>query len=97
MDPNAAAALAEKGILGILLLVAMGTVVFLFLRLEKKQQEKDAAAAAYIADLKAEHAARLADKDKAGAAVLEQSNRAHNLVDRLTDVFEAMTGKKIQP
>lgn len=46
--------------------------------------------------IRAEHAERLSDKDKATEAILDQSNRAHNLVDRLTDVFEAMTGKKIQ-
>lgn len=87
---------AIKGMIAAL--AGAGSVIaFLFYRLEKKQQEKDAATAAYIADLKAEHAARLLDKDKAGAAVLEQSNRAHNLIDRLTDVFETMTGKKIQP
>lgn len=67
-----------------------GVVVFLFLDLRKANRE-------YIADLKAEHAARLKDKDEATKAILEQSNRAHNLVDRLTDVFEAMSGKKIQP
>jgi hypothetical protein len=47
--------------------------------------------------VRAEHAERLQDKDKATSAILEQSNRAHNMVDRLTDVFEAMTGKKIAP
>lgn len=67
-----------------------GVAVFLFLRYEKATKD-------YIADLKAEHAQRIADKDKATAAILEQSNRAHNLVDRLTDVFETMTGKRIPP
>lgn len=67
-----------------------GVSVFLFLRLEKAKSD-------YIADLKAEHAARLADKDKATTAVLAQSDRAHNLVDRLTDIFETQSGRKIAP
>jgi hypothetical protein len=67
-----------------------GVSVFLFLRLEKAKSD-------YIADLKAEHAQRIADKDKATAAILEQSNRAHNLIDRMTDIFETQTGKRIPP
>lgn len=67
-----------------------GVIVFLFLRLEKAKND-------YVVDLKAEHAARLADKDKATSAILEQSNRAHNLVDRMADIFEQTTGRKIPP
>jgi hypothetical protein len=74
-----------------------GVSVFLFLRLEKANEKKDQAQAAYVADLKAEHSQRIADKDKSTAAILAQSDRAHNLVERLTDVFEATSGKKIQP
>lgn len=85
MDPITVPALLSGAVTAL-----SGTAVFLFLRLEKAKET-------YIADLKAEHAARLADKDKATAAILEQSNRAHDLVDRLTDVFETMSGRKIQP
>ena len=71
--------------------------MFLFLRLEKANEKKEQIQAAYVADLKAEHAQRLVDKDKATAAILEQSNRAHNLIDRMTDIFETQTGKRIPP
>jgi len=84
-----------------LLTGAGGVIAFLYLELRKKDKahtdEMRALAKQYQDDLKAEHSQRLVEKDKATTALLEQSNRAHNMVDRLTDVFESMTGKRIQP
>lgn len=66
-----------------------GVAVFLFLRLEKAKND-------YVTDLKAEHAKRLEDKDKATAALLAQTDRMHSQLDRMADLLET-TGKKIPP
>lgn len=78
--------------------VAGSVIAFLFYRIEKANGKLETASANYITDLKAEHAQRLSDKDKATTALLTQNDKLHLSLERVSDILEMRTsGKKIPP
>ncbi len=89
MDPVTVPAVMSAGMSAL-----AGTVVFLFLRLEKVRQEQRADAQASLAALQAEHAKRLDDKDRSTAALLAQNDRLHSSLERMSDLVETTIGRK---